>query len=98
MNITENLKFTPEKPATYMVLKSEKLQIVAIGLWQNQVLSKHKTVFPVLLTVLKGSIAFKLPSETIELKELDVFEIPVNVEHEVLGLETENIFSLTIQK
>ena len=98
MNISENLKFTAEKPATYLVLKSEKLQIVAIGLLQNQVLSKHKTVFPALLTVLKGRIAFKLLSETIELKELDVFEIPVNVEHEVLGLEPENIFSLSIQK
>ena len=37
-------------------------------------------------------IDFKINNESIVLRMGDVFEIPINVEHEVVGRDIENIF------
>jgi len=45
--------------------------------------------------VLKGEINFVIGGQITALKQFDVFEIPVNVEHEVVGLAGENLFTVT---
>ncbi len=98
MNIEKNLIFNDLKPAILSLRKTEKINIFSVGLKQNQILVKHKTASPTLLTVLKGEILFRIQGEDIRLLSLDTFEIPVNVEHEVMGVTEENIFMLIQEK
>ena len=98
MNIAEALNFNTEKPTTYSVLKTEKLNVIAVGLVKNQILRKHKTLIPTFLTVLKGSISFHINNEVKTLNQFDTYQIPVNTEHEVGGIAEENIFTLTQEK
>jgi len=90
MNLLKNLPFNNEKP--------DKINVLAIGLKKDQVLSEHKTGLPTLLTVVRGSIDFKIQEEVIHLEELDTFQIPVNKLHEAVGKEEENVFTLTQEK
>lgn len=92
MNIVEELKLNSEKPQVLVVKKTDKTKTFAVGLVEKQVLKKHITSVPALLMVLKGEISFDMNDEILILKEYDSFEIPVNVPHEVVGNEDENIF------
>lgn len=94
-NIYNNLVFSKEKPSTYTVKKTEKSLILAVGLAEETVLKKHITPAPTTLTVLKGKILFNINNEDYTFVEGDVYEIPVNVEHEVTGKGKENVFTLT---
>lgn len=94
MNIVSQLPFNPEKPAVLNLRKSPYTQIIAVGLLQNQTLAKHTTAVPTLLTVLQGKIRFTIEDKTMILNTLDVYPIPENIPHEVLGLEAQNIFML----
>lgn len=98
MNILNNLHFSAEKPAVWAIHKSEKVNVIAIGLEQDQVLKKHITHFPTLLTVAHGSITFVIENQEIELHQWDIYHIPVDVPHEVIGLKERNIFTLTQEK
>ncbi|MBT8235267.1 MAG: hypothetical protein KJO04_03665 [Bacteroidia bacterium] len=98
MNIEESLIFNTEKPAVLSIKKSEDLNLMAIGLLRDQVLKKHKTNVPATLLVLKGGIDFLISDTEIPLVVHDVFQIPVNKEHEVRGTESENIFILLKEK
>lgn len=95
MNIAEEIKFNPDKPAVVPIKKTEKVTIFAIGLVKDQILPKHKTPIPALLVVLKGEILFCINSDKIKLKELDAYQIPVDEEHEVIGVGNETIFLIT---
>ncbi|HEV7350191.1 hypothetical protein [Telluribacter sp.] len=98
MNIIENLHFTSDKPAVLPILKTEKLNLLAIGLVQDQLLKKHKAAIPTLLTVLQGAIEFRIGGEVLHFRQFDTYHIPVNAEHEVRGLEATNVFTLTQEK
>ena len=96
-NLNE-IQFDSEKPSVNIIEKTDKSNYLAIGLLNNQVLTKHKTSLKTVLTVLKGKILFKIGLKEIELKSFQIFEIPVNEEHEVIGLASENIFTLFQEK
>lgn len=81
-----------------MIKRSEKINVIAVGLLKDQLLQKHKTLLPTFLTVVKGEIEFHINNEKLELNTLDTFQIPVDVLHEVLGLDEKNIFTLTQEK
>lgn len=98
MNILENLNLSDAKPATFSIRKSDRIHYLAIGLLEGQLLKKHKANLPTTLTVIKGGIQFFINEEVLTLKEHDTFEIPVAVEHEVKGLEEENVFTLIQEK
>ena len=97
MNIFENCELNNEKPAVLKIKDTAKSNTIAIGLKKDQVLKKHVTPFPALLFVISGSIAFDMEGTTTELNYGDTFEIPVNVPHEVTGLE-ESIFVVVKEK
>lgn len=95
MNILENITFSTEKPNVLYLKKSAKLKYFAIALGKNAVLKKHTAPVPSTLVVLKGEINFILDGKDHFLKQFDVFEIPVEVEHEAHGLSDENIFTVS---
>ena len=51
----------------------------------------NKTI-PATLVLLRGKVDFNISGETVVLRDGDVYEIPVNVEHEVVGRDIENVF------
>lgn len=95
MNILKTIQFHPEKPFVLPVRQTEKINIMAVGLGEEQVLSKHSTSKPTLLMVLTGAIIFHINGEQIHLETGDTYNIPVNVEHEVVGTASKNVFTLT---
>jgi quercetin dioxygenase-like cupin family protein len=94
MNITRDLHLVRENPAILTVLREEHTKAFVVGLSKDQVLTKHKTAIPALLIVLEGRITFKMKSQVMLLNKHDVFSIPVEVEHEVIGIEDKNIFMI----
>ena len=97
MNILEQLHFKDDKPATLLLKNTDKQHIITIGLKKGQILKKHFSVTPALIVVLKGLIAFEMEGNTTEISELNTFDIPPTVPHEVTGLE-ESIFLLIKEK
>lgn len=98
MNILENIPFNPDKPAVYIIRKTDTINYIAVGLLQDQLLPDHKTGIPTILTVLKGSVLFTILEEKHVLNELDTFQIPVNVIHHVLGIDEKNAITLVQEK
>lgn len=98
MNIAKEIKFNTEKPFLLPVRKTEAVHIFAMGLLKQQVFAKHRTQIPALLVVLRGSILFRINSEEISLAALDTYQIPIDTEHDVTGLDEENIFMITKEK
>ncbi|SFC02462.1 cupin domain-containing protein [Kaistella jeonii] len=94
MNILENITFSTEKANVFSIKKSDKIKYFAVALGKNAVLKKHIAPVPATLVVLKGEINFLIQDETINMKQFDIYEIPVNVEHEVVGVSDENLFSV----
>ena len=94
MNIIDQLQFNSSRPATHVIRKTPSLKYFAVGLLEGQILQKHKTSHPTVLTVLDGAVDFAIEGEIIRLKKCDTFEIPVGIEHEVQGVEGQNVFTL----
>jgi quercetin dioxygenase-like cupin family protein len=92
MNIFEKTDFSGDKPSVASIKKTEKVNLFTVGLSEKQVLAKHVTTVPATLVMMRGKVDFNINNETVILREGDTYEIPVNVEHEVIGREIENIF------
>lgn len=97
MNISENLILQDNAPVAFQIKNSLKQQVTAIGLKQGQILKKHITTSPALLILLKGKLAFNMNDHISEIREMDIFDIPADIPHEVKGLE-ESIFLLIKEK
>lgn len=97
MNIFEELHFNEEKPSVLTIRNTDRINVIAIGLKEGQVLRKHVTPFPALLVVLKGRITFDMEGVQTEVPLSGTFDIPANVPHKVTALE-ESIFMVTKEK
>lgn len=95
MDILKYTDFLAEKPTVFQIKKNEKIQQFAVALGENCILKKHTTAVPTNLIMLKGEVKFCLPDEDKILNEYCVYDIPVDVEHEVIGLQKENLFVIT---
>ncbi len=92
MNLIKEAKFETDKANPIIIKKSEKSQQLAVALGKGAVLKKHKTSVPATLFVVKGEITFNMENKDQILNEGDVFEIPVDIVHEVIGNQDENLF------
>lgn len=97
MNISDNLILQDNAPVAFQIKNSLKQKVTAIGLKQGQILKKHITTSPAMLILLKGRIAFDMNDHITELREMDIFDIPADVPHELKGLE-ESILLLIKEK
>ncbi|WP_027375918.1 cupin domain-containing protein [Kaistella palustris] len=94
MNILENITFSTEKPNVVYIRKSDKVKYICISLGKDAVLKKHRAPNPATLLVLEGEIRFLIDGRELHFKRLDTYEIPVNVEHEVIGVTDKNLFTV----
>ena len=95
VNLADKLTFRNDKQTTYFVKDGKDIRQVAIALGEGAVLKKHTTNVPATLIMVKGTVRFLINGEEITLKVLDTYQIPVDVEHEVIGVEKENVFIVT---
>ena len=95
VNLADKLTFRNDKQTTYFVKDGQNVRQVAIALGEGAVLKKHTTNIPATLIMVKGTVRFLINGEEIVLKDLDTYQIPVDVEHEVIGIEKENVFIVT---
>ena len=95
MNILNALEFNPAKPTILVIKKNEKIKMFCVALCKEQVLPKHQAKIPSLLIVLKGYIQFRIADEALTLREFDTYQIPIQTDHEVVGLGDENVFLIT---
>lgn len=94
-NFLNHLIFDGDKPSTHLIRKNETLHQFAVGLGKNTLLKKHTTSVPTTLMMVRGSVLFRIEGKDLHFKEGDLYEIPVNIEHEVIGQEAENVFIIT---
>lgn len=92
MNIFKDLTLSKEKPVALSIVKTDKSQIMTVGLGKGAVMKKHKTSVFTNLIMMKGSVDFLINNENLTFTEGSVYEIPINIEHEVIGKDEENIF------
>jgi quercetin dioxygenase-like cupin family protein len=95
MNIEKDIIFKQEHPGVLSIQKRDGIMQFAVALHKGQLLPNHTTHHPALLMVLKGSVIFRTRDSIHTLYPLDVFQIPVNVQHEIEGVGNENIFMVT---
>ena len=97
MDILQALSFNAERSSTLVLSNSDRQQTIAIGLMPGQTLKKHISATPAMIVVLKGSILFDMEGSVEEIKELNSFNVPFGVPHEVTGLE-KSVFLLIKDK
>lgn len=90
-NIQEEIKLSPDAKVV-KVLSNPSFKLIGLGFKKNQVLEKHQTSTAAILIVQSGSVNFKMAGNNFELKAGDYFEIPANVEHEVVGQEDSHLY------
>jgi quercetin dioxygenase-like cupin family protein len=95
MDILNSIEFSPGKPTVLQIKKTETIRMFCVALGKDQLLQKHQAKVPSLLIVLKGYIQFRIGDEAITLREFDTYQIPVQTDHEVVGLGDENVFLIT---
>lgn len=89
--ISEEITLNPDSK-TVKVLSRSSFQLIGLGFKKGQVLEKHTTPTPAILIVQAGSVDFKMQGKTHTLKAGDFFEIPADVEHEVIGKEDSHLY------
>jgi len=95
MNIQESVEFNPTKASILVIKKTDTVKMFCVSLCRDQILNKHQAKVPSFLVVLKGQIRFLIGGEEIEMKQFQTYQIPLLTDHEVKGVEDENIFLIT---
>lgn len=93
-NILTYSDFNADQPTVFQIKKSDKIKYFSVALAKDVVLKKHITTIPTTLMVINGSVKLIMDYQEIQLNEFDVYEIPINIEHEVIGLDDQNLITL----
>ena len=92
MNILKYTDFFKDRSSVFQIKKTISQQQLAVALGQGAVLENQNFSESATLIILKGEIKFSLPDVDLTFTELDFYEIPIDVEHEITGVEKENLF------
>lgn len=84
--LQDEIKLNPDSK-TVKVLTNPSFKLIGLGFKKGQVLEKHTTPTPAVLIVQSGSVDFSMSGKVHILNTGDYFEIPANIEHEVIGNE-----------
>ena len=97
-NLMDRLSYRTDKQTVSVIKNGEGVKQVAVALGKGAILKKHTTDVPAFLVVVKGEIRFLINGQEILLKALDTYNIPTEIEHELIGVDDENLFILTKSK
>ena len=68
-------------PVTAVLHKNEHFKVILLGLKKGLVLKEHKTEIRAKISVIFGSVNFKLGEEITPWKQYETVEIAVNADH-----------------
>ena len=97
-NLMDRLSYLTDMQTVSVIKNGEGVKQVAVALGKGAILKKHTTDVPAFLVVVKGEIRFLINGQEILLKALDTYNIPAEIEHELIGVDDENLFILTKSK
>lgn len=87
--------FRTENPSIYVVKNGKNVRQTAISLQKNTILNKQIISESATLIVVKGKIRIFVSNEEIVLSELEVYQIPIDIEYQIIGLDNQNVFVIT---
>lgn len=93
----KNLEFTDESVNITSMLKNDFGKEIRIAFKEGQVMTNHKTKFPITVMTMRGRIEFTVDSEMIVLNEGDVIALEGSVMHELKAVE-ESVVRLSLNK
>ena len=98
MNIIEELSFNEDRSTSKAIRRSDGINYIAFGLLHGQRLSNHKTPIPTTLTMMMGCVDFVIEDDVIRLEQFDTYDIPVGIQHAVVGVDEKSVFTLIQEK
>ena len=96
-SLTKEIKFEEGKPSINVLFETEMSREIRIAFKKGQLMSEHKTPFPIVVQVFKGAIDFGVNGERHNLKAGDLIALQGGVPHELLALD-ESIVRLSLSK
>lgn len=90
-NIDQELVYS-DAGKTVKVLQDSGFKVVGLAFKTGQKLEKHKTGTPAFLFVHQGQIEFSMEGKIHNLEAGSFFNIPINIEHELLAKKDSKAF------
>lgn len=89
--LNEEIKLNNDSK-TIKILANPSFKMIGLGFKKGQILEKHTTPTPAILIIQNGSVLFNMQGKSYVLKTGDYFEIPSNIEHEVVASEDSHLY------
>ena len=96
-SILDHVEYSEHKPAVSVLINNATTKELRIALRKGQVMSAHKTAFPIVVQVFEGEIYFSVAGEKKHLRRGDLIALDGNVVHELTGIE-DSIIRLSLSK
>lgn len=90
-NLSQELAYS-DTGKNVKILQDSGFKVVGLAFKTGQKLEKHKTATPAFLFVHQGQIEFSMDGKTHNLEAGSFFNIPVNIEHELLAMKDSKAF------
>ncbi|WP_019038314.1 cupin domain-containing protein [Psychroflexus tropicus] len=96
-SLNEALDYNDNKPAIQVLLETKSSKEIRIVFQKGQIMKEHKTPFPIVVEVFKGSIVFGVHGGKHELKQGSIIALDGGIPHELKATEN-SIVRLSLSK
>ncbi|CAM1368814.1 cupin domain-containing protein [Tenacibaculum xiamenense] len=96
-NIFKDITYSNKKPIITVLLDTDFTKEIRIAMEKGTVMKEHKTLYPIVLEILEGTIDFGIPSDIVVLSKGDLIALESNVPHDLKANEN-SIIRLTLTK
>lgn len=97
-SLNENISYNSTKPSIMVLLETESSKEIRIVFKKGQVMKEHKTPFPIVVEVFKGSIIFGVMGVQKNLDEGGIIALEGGVPHDLRATEDSIVrLSLSVQ-
>ncbi len=96
-SLNRNIEFKENKPSIQLLFETNVSKEIRIAMKAGQVMSEHKTPFPIVVELFEGNVAFGVQGKTLHLCKGDLISLDGNVPHD-LRAASDCIIRLTLSK